>query len=79
MVVKPGHLLKHMSHRLLFGKERCSEDLQNFIKRVVATAIKTSQLRWLGHVCRMEEQRSVKGFRRKTGGRRKRENINNKH
>jgi hypothetical protein len=30
--------------------------------------IKTLWLRWLGYVCRMEEQRLQKGFRNKTRG-----------
>jgi hypothetical protein len=49
------------------------EDLYLHEKTDLATAVKTLRLRWLGHVCRMEEQRDPKKvLEGNPGGRRKR-------
>jgi hypothetical protein len=53
---------------------RSSKELADIYEEIdLATVIKTLRLRWLGHVCRMEEQRDPKtALEGKHGGRRKR-------
>jgi hypothetical protein len=86
MVAKPGLTKKDESQiniwerkvfRRIFGgmwRIRSNKELADPYQEIdLATVIKTLRLRWLGHVCRMEEQRDPKkALEGKPGGRRKR-------